>query len=1416
MSVALNPERFPSVPPLKNIKTNGNNNNEANGHPNEVERSASLNEKQQNSNSSNIRTWSAAYASSEKNSENDSLRNDSLRKNSTISDPNIRFLASPQRRANISNTSQISPSSDSCHRPPPPTTRKYSPYTKTLGRINNREKVKLITEESEDASGEVHQINLSTILNRPLTQNGLRRLRSKSLPGFPSWLLAIRASKNNSNAKFSSTAVPQRSPSTIAVGLNVIPSLPEKKDSKHLLFSGSITQCGNEEGNSSDTDSVDESTASSSEISTSTLVKSTNQSPRPYLEIPISNLDSDKRKKKTSEISSPRESVEPNSDSKASPFIEKEKLKKKKRKSQTKGEGKSKEKLKEKKPKRKEGEKTKSPTDKVSKLPNSAPQSPLILSSATSGSTEESPNALLEGRSNKRVRPNIPTLEVEQPKEPSAMVVVQSKPGQRSFVTAFDWIKSFAAGQAEFGDPQLDSSESDDEAGGYNLEGGSSDEDYDEEELALLSDTDDVFESDGLDPTPSITTGSGLLTPTFPSSIKMSPRIMDGQSLSPTSISHPREQQPISPRSTIQKQSMELNWDGSSSESIQPPIIAVSAPDNRLNPLADAFLLSNTNGSSDFGSDFLKISSSTPTSTKRSSRRKTDRSSRRQDETPSPPGPQSSKEEKAPLNADSERLSPKRRRRSSSKPSTSKSPEPEGRSKEKSPLSTRTVSPSSSKASMSSKSVVSEESTKQEPSTRKKRESLSGKAPSEGKSTSFGNELTPGNCVVEPWKKSPDIVKLRKRSLRMAKPNVTEAAGIQQVENKENTELKPPMATSTATEPEEYEENGVRWMKTIHGSKVIVAISLENILSIIFEGDWIKERSLREEFLLVMPFFSSAASILEGIASLWTLMNQRNQQEQKQLQQRVVTFVLDWVKLTFTYYNETNVLDALFKLLDKFVSSSLTTTQLSPAVPAKSAGLNTSTSTSTASQRLTSPSSGTFNPDSTLERELIQRIVQYKLAGIDPRNLVAVVVKMKHNKYGVKTTNITTSFGHNTIFQGSDALKWLKKHQEENVDTPHASFFKRFQSKVDGLIEKAPISSRNGLSSLASSNSSNGSNTDSNFAGFLEIDNFEVLNQLLLDKLIVQVASKTGEPRTNAEMSFNKKKFYTFTIDSHIEANALIQNIRPVQKSTQGFSANSGISSDVSSGVLQNFFCSISPDAFAKQLSLLEASLFQRIEPHELHYWLKGDKSKRVKSAPNLHHVIQNLNRMSSWVATEIVTTANPKQRIATLKRFILVAQYCLKYRNYQGLLEIMGGLNNTSVRRLTAWSALPEKYHNMYNRLSEIVNPAQNWKNYRPLIERESQACIPYVGLFLSDLTFINDSVKSELPDGRLNWKKAARLALIINSIRKMQRRAYAFAPDFQILKYLTEDLTVLEEKELFNQSRLLEPTRARSGSVY
>jgi hypothetical protein len=99
------------------------------------------------------------------------------------------------------------------------------------------------------------------------------------------------------------------------------------------------------------------------------------------------------------------------------------------------------------------------------------------------------------------------------------------------------------------------------------------------------------------------------------------------------------------------------------------------------------------------------------------------------------------------------------------------------------------------------------------------------------------------------------------------------------------------------------------------------------------------------------------------------------------------------------------------------------------------------------------------------------------------------------------------------------------------------------------------------------------------------------------------------------------------------------------------------------------------------------------------------------------------------------------KSQVIALKKFIDIAkvislstkdQKCLQLNNFNTLLEIISGLSNSAVQRLKRlWSALPEKYMNLFSSMEELMNPQSNFRNYTSELNKRPLPTFPYFGKF-------------------------------------------------------------------------------------
>ena len=98
----------------------------------------------------------------------------------------------------------------------------------------------------------------------------------------------------------------------------------------------------------------------------------------------------------------------------------------------------------------------------------------------------------------------------------------------------------------------------------------------------------------------------------------------------------------------------------------------------------------------------------------------------------------------------------------------------------------------------------------------------------------------------------------------------------------------------------------------------------------------------------------------------------------------------------------------------------------------------------------------------------------------------------------------------------------------------------------------------------------------------------------------------------------------------------------------------------------------------------------------------------------------------------------------------------------------------------------LPRDVQTSLNNLVELMSSKRNHKTYRDAIHQMSPPRIPYLGLMLTDLVFVDegnpDNIKTKENVFLINWDKRERIADIIQEIQKYQQVPYNFAKVHQI----------------------------------
>ncbi|KAK4062665.1 uncharacterized protein Triagg1_9783 [Trichoderma aggressivum f. europaeum] len=245
------------------------------------------------------------------------------------------------------------------------------------------------------------------------------------------------------------------------------------------------------------------------------------------------------------------------------------------------------------------------------------------------------------------------------------------------------------------------------------------------------------------------------------------------------------------------------------------------------------------------------------------------------------------------------------------------------------------------------------------------------------------------------------------------------------------------------------------------------------------------------------------------------------------------------------------------------------------------------------------------------------------------------------------------------------------------------------------------------------------------------------------------------------------------------------------------------------------------PLELARQLTIMQMTIFCAILPEELlaSQWMK----KGGVNAPNVKAMSSMSTDLSNMVAETILHHTELKKRAAVIKQWIKIAQQFLELNNYDGLMSIICTLNSSTISRLRkTWDTISQKRKDSLRQLQDIVEPGQNNKVLRAKLQNHVPPCLPFLGMYLTDLTFVdigNASTKQVAEgDGAegltvVNFDKHTRTAKIIGELQRFQiPYRLTELPDMQ--EWISAQFQLIREGDqgnvqvtYYRKSLLLEP---------
>ncbi|XP_061603165.1 ras-specific guanine nucleotide-releasing factor 2 isoform X3 [Phyllopteryx taeniolatus] len=234
---------------------------------------------------------------------------------------------------------------------------------------------------------------------------------------------------------------------------------------------------------------------------------------------------------------------------------------------------------------------------------------------------------------------------------------------------------------------------------------------------------------------------------------------------------------------------------------------------------------------------------------------------------------------------------------------------------------------------------------------------------------------------------------------------------------------------------------------------------------------------------------------------------------------------------------------------------------------------------------------------------------------------------------------------------------------------------------------------------------------------------------------------------------------------------------------------------------------SLSAMELAEQITLLDHIVFRSIPYEEFlgQGWMKVDKTDKT---PYIMKTSQHFNNMSNLVASQIMTHGDAGSRAGAIEKWLAVADICRCLNNYNGVLEITSALNRSAVFRLKkTWAKVCKQTKALMDRLQRTVSSEGRFKNLRETLKNCNPPCVPYLGMYLTDLAFIEEGTPNFTEDGLVNFSKMRMISHIIREIRQFQQAPYRIEHQAKVTHFLLDKTQVMDEDALYELSLKIEP---------
>jgi hypothetical protein len=225
----------------------------------------------------------------------------------------------------------------------------------------------------------------------------------------------------------------------------------------------------------------------------------------------------------------------------------------------------------------------------------------------------------------------------------------------------------------------------------------------------------------------------------------------------------------------------------------------------------------------------------------------------------------------------------------------------------------------------------------------------------------------------------------------------------------------------------------------------------------------------------------------------------------------------------------------------------------------------------------------------------------------------------------------------------------------------------------------------------------------------------------------------------------------------------------------------------------------------AQQISLLHQKLYRSIHPKE---FLRQAWIKEKSLAPNIEAISQHVNKITSWVQTQILSVEKEQQKKIFMK-IVEITCECFAMNNYLGVFAFVQSIRSAPIIRLEYLEAKLQKskFSATWKTLQKMVIEDTNMLEYRDRLLHAEPPVVPFLAIQLKDLVFLEDGNSDylkkikKISEKIVNISKMKQLSKQIASMIMYQNDLYKFEKNVAVYRYF-KTLKYLSENEIWNLS--------------